>query len=101
MRTPSNGSDLAGIRTTAVLDGDHYILNGAKTFITGGLLADLVIVVARTSTDPDNRRRGLTLLVVEDGGLGHRDGRQQRAGGEAGEPARRSATSATTCRRSG
>jgi acyl-CoA dehydrogenase len=67
MTEPGTGSDLAGIRTTAVLDGDHYVLNGAKTFITGGLLADLVIVVARTSTDPDNRRRGLTLLVVEDG----------------------------------
>lgn len=67
MTEPGTGSDLAGMRTTAVADGDHYVLNGAKTFITGGLLADLVIVVARTSTDPDNRRRGLTLLVVEDG----------------------------------
>ncbi|MGH3966820.1 MAG: acyl-CoA dehydrogenase family protein, partial [Mycobacterium sp.] len=67
MTEPGTGSDLAGIRTTAVRDGDEYLVNGAKTFITGGLLADLVIVVARTSTDPDNRRRGLTLLVVEDG----------------------------------
>jgi len=65
MTEPGTGSDLAGIRTTAVRDGDSYVLNGAKTFITGGLLADLVIVVARTSTDPDNRRAGLTLLVVE------------------------------------
>jgi len=75
MTEPGTGSDLAGIRTTAVLDGDHYILNGAKTFITGGILADLVIVVARTSTDPDNRRRGLTLLVVEDGMPGFVKGR--------------------------
>jgi acyl-CoA dehydrogenase len=75
MTEPGTGSDLAGIRTTAILDGDHYILNGAKTFITGGLLADLVIVVARTSTDPDNRRRGLTLLVVEDGMPGFVKGR--------------------------
>ena len=75
MTEPGTGSDLAGIRTTAVRDGDHYILNGAKTFITGGLLADLVIVVARTGTDPDNRRAGLTLLVVEDGMPGFERGR--------------------------
>ncbi|NKY33596.1 acyl-CoA dehydrogenase [Nocardia speluncae] len=75
MTEPGTGSDLAGIRTTAVRDGDHYILNGAKTFITGGLLADLVIVVARTATDPANRRAGLTLLVVEDGMAGFDRGR--------------------------
>ncbi|MFD4561208.1 acyl-CoA dehydrogenase family protein [Streptomyces sp. NPDC058469] len=75
MTEPGTGSDLAGIRTTAVRDGDSYVLNGAKTFITGGLLADLVIVVARTSTDPDNRRAGLTLLVVEDGMPGFTRGR--------------------------
>jgi acyl-CoA dehydrogenase len=67
MTEPGAGSDLAGVCSTAVADGDEYVLNGAKTFITGGLLADLVVVVARTSTDPDNRRSGLTLLVVEDG----------------------------------
>ncbi|MEH0421315.1 acyl-CoA dehydrogenase family protein [Streptomyces sp. B21-083] len=75
MTEPGTGSDLAGIRTTAVRDGDHYVVNGAKTFITGGLLADLVIVVARTATDPDNRRAGLTLLVVEDGMAGFTRGR--------------------------
>ena len=75
MTEPGTGSDLAGIRSTAVRDGDTYVLNGAKTFITGGLLADLVIVVARTSTDADNRRRGLTLLVVEDGMSGFTKGR--------------------------
>jgi acyl-CoA dehydrogenase len=75
MTEPGTGSDLAGIRTTAVRDGDHWVLNGAKTFITGGILADLVIVVARTSTDPDNRRRGLSLLVVEDGMPGFVKGR--------------------------
>ncbi|WP_406131045.1 acyl-CoA dehydrogenase family protein [Streptomyces sp. NBC_00989] len=75
MTEPGTGSDLAGIRTTAMRDGDSYVLNGAKTFITGGLLADLVIVVARTSTDPDNRRAGLTLLVVEDGMPGFTRGR--------------------------
>ncbi|MDX3113585.1 acyl-CoA dehydrogenase family protein [Streptomyces scabiei] len=75
MTEPGTGSDLAGIRTTAVRDGDHYVLSGAKTFITGGLLADLVIVVARTGTDPDDRRAGLTLLVVEDGMPGFTRGR--------------------------
>ncbi|WP_217559332.1 acyl-CoA dehydrogenase family protein [Streptomyces sp. GbtcB6] len=75
MTEPGTGSDLAGIRTTAVRDGDAYVLNGAKTFITGGLLADLVIVVARTATDPDDRRAGLTLVVVEDGMAGFGRGR--------------------------
>jgi len=75
MTEPGTGSDLAGVSTTAVLEGDEYVLNGAKTFITGGLLADLVIVLARTSTDPDNRRGGLSLLVVEDGMPGFERGR--------------------------
>jgi acyl-CoA dehydrogenase len=76
MTEPDAGSDLAGMRTTATLDGDHYVLNGAKTFITGGFLADLVVVVARTSTDPANRRAGLTLLVVEEGMRGFVKGRK-------------------------
>ena len=76
MTEPGTGSDLAGMRTTAVRDGDDWIINGAKTFITGGMQADLVIVVARTSTDPDNRRKGLTLLVVEDGMPGFTRGRE-------------------------
>jgi acyl-CoA dehydrogenase len=75
MTEPGTGSDLAGIRTTAVRDGDDYVLDGAKTFITGGLLADLVIVVARTASDPANRRAGLTLLVVEAGMPGFSRGR--------------------------
>lgn len=75
MTEPGTGSDLAGIRTTAVRDGDHYVLNGAKTFITGGFLADLVIVVARTSSDAGNRRAGLSLLVVEGGMPGFTRGR--------------------------
>jgi acyl-CoA dehydrogenase len=64
MTEPGAGSDLAGIRSRAVRDGDHYVLNGAKTFITGGALADLVIVVCRTSdADPEDRRAGLTSIV--------------------------------------
>ena len=76
MTEPGTGSDLAGVRTTAVRDGEDYILNGAKTFITGGELADLVIVVARTSTEADNRRAGLSLIVVEDGAPGFTKGRK-------------------------
>jgi acyl-CoA dehydrogenase len=76
MTEPGTGSDLAGMRTTAVRDGDEYVVNGAKTFITGGIQADLVIVVARTSTDPENRRKGLSLLVVEDGMAGFTRGRE-------------------------
>ncbi|MET7486082.1 acyl-CoA dehydrogenase family protein [Streptomyces sp. NPDC005538] len=76
MSEPATGSDLAGITTRAVRDGDHFVLNGSKTFITGGHHADLVIVVARTSVDPDNRRAGLSLLVVEKGMPGFTVGRK-------------------------
>jgi acyl-CoA dehydrogenase len=76
MTEPDTGSDLAGVQTKAMLDGDHYVLNGAKTFITGGLLADLVIVLVRTGHHEDDRRKGLTLLVVEDGMAGFEKGRK-------------------------
>ncbi|MGW5147833.1 acyl-CoA dehydrogenase family protein [Rhodococcus koreensis] len=64
MTEPGTGSDLAGIGTTAALDGDHYVLNGSKTFISNGHNADLVIVAARTERDTD-RHGGLSLIVVE------------------------------------
>jgi len=76
MSEPATGSDLAGITTRAVRDGDHFVLNGAKTFITGGHHADLVIVVARTTVDHDDRRAGLSLLVVERGMPGFTVGRK-------------------------
>ena len=76
MTEPGTGSDLAGMATTAVRDGDDFILNGSKTFITGGTFADLVIVVARTSSASDDRRHGLTLLVVEEGMEGFTKGRK-------------------------
>jgi alkylation response protein AidB-like acyl-CoA dehydrogenase len=72
MTEPRTGSDLAAIATTATLDGDEYIVNGSKTFITSGINADLVIIVARTGGDPHG---GLTLLVVEDGFEGFERGR--------------------------
>jgi alkylation response protein AidB-like acyl-CoA dehydrogenase len=74
MTEPGAGSDLAGVRTTALRDGDSYILNGQKTFITNGLLSDLVIVVAKT--DPSAGRKGISLLVVERGMEGFRRGRK-------------------------
>ena len=72
MTEPGTGSDLAGITTTARRDGNAYVVNGSKTFITNGINADLVIVVTRTSDDPHG---GLTLLVVEDGMEGFERGR--------------------------
>ncbi|MCX4727696.1 acyl-CoA dehydrogenase family protein [Streptomyces sp. NBC_01306] len=75
MTEPGTGSDLAGISANAVRDGDDFILNGSKTFITGGINADLVIVVARTSRDVESRRDGLSLLVVEAGTDGFVRGR--------------------------
>ena len=76
MTEPGTGSDLAGVRTRAVRDGDHYVINGAKTFITGGGLADLVIVLARTDADASDRRAGLSLIVVEAGTPGFEKGRK-------------------------
>jgi acyl-CoA dehydrogenase len=73
MSEPEAGSDLQGIRTTAVDKGDHYVLNGQKTFISNGILADLVIVVART--DPEAGHKGISLLVVERGMDGFERGR--------------------------
>ncbi|HAX08697.1 MAG TPA: acyl-CoA dehydrogenase, partial [Marinobacter hydrocarbonoclasticus] len=63
MTEPGAGSDLQGVKTTAIRQGDHYILNGSKTFITNGQLADLVIVVAKT--DPKEGAKGTSLLLVE------------------------------------
>ncbi|WP_242910298.1 acyl-CoA dehydrogenase family protein [Actinomadura terrae] len=77
MTEPGTGSDLAGMRTTARRDGDHYVLNGAKTFITGGVLADRVLVVARTSpAPPDDRRAGLSILAVDARSEGYAVGRK-------------------------
>ncbi|GAA0617892.1 acyl-CoA dehydrogenase [Kribbella sandramycini] len=73
MSEPGAGSDLQGIQTTARRDGDHYVLNGQKTFISNGILADLVIVVAKT--DPDAGAQGISLLVVERGMEGFERGR--------------------------
>ena len=74
MTEPGAGSDLAGIRTSAVRDGEDWIVNGAKTFISAGINCDLVIVVTRT--DPEAGHKGFTLLVVERGMEGFTRGRK-------------------------
>lgn len=73
MTEPGTGSDLAGVRTTAIRKGDHYILNGQKTFISNGILNDLLIVVAKT--DPEEGASGVSLLIVERGMEGYERGR--------------------------
>ncbi|MCX6533445.1 MAG: acyl-CoA dehydrogenase family protein [Actinobacteria bacterium] len=73
MTEPGTGSDLAGIATTARRDGDRYILNGSKTFITNGINSDLVIVAAKT--DPSQRHAGMSLMVVEHSMAGFERGR--------------------------
>ncbi|OUS26123.1 acyl-CoA dehydrogenase [Gammaproteobacteria bacterium 45_16_T64] len=72
MTEPGTGSDLQGIKTTAVLDGDEYILNGSKTFITNGQQADVVIVVCKT--DPAAGAKGISLLMVDAGTPGFEKG---------------------------
>jgi alkylation response protein AidB-like acyl-CoA dehydrogenase len=74
MSEPGTGSDLQGIKTRAVKDGDEWVLNGAKTFITNGINSDLVIVVAQTNADKGSQ--GFSLLVVERGMEGFERGRK-------------------------
>ena len=74
MSEPAAGSDLQGIKATALMKGDHYLLNGSKTFITNGWHADLVIVVAKT--DPAAGAKGTSLLLVERGMPGFETGKR-------------------------
>lgn len=88
MTEPEAGSDLAAIRTTAVKKGDHYVLNGQKTFITNGMSADLVIVACRTAFDVQPPYKGISLLVVEAETPGFSRGRQlQKVGQHAQDTA--------------
>jgi alkylation response protein AidB-like acyl-CoA dehydrogenase len=73
MTEPDTGSDLAAVRTTAIRQGGSYLLNGQKTFITNGILSDVVVVVAKTN--PDLQHKGISLLVVERGMEGFKRGR--------------------------
>jgi acyl-CoA dehydrogenase len=85
MTEPGTGSDLAGVTTSAVRDGDTYVLNGAKTFISNGILCDLCIVVAKTDPDPANAHRGISLIVVEAGTPGFIKGKKLRKMGMASQ----------------
>ncbi len=86
MTEPNTGSDLAAVRTTAIRQGDYYLLNGQKTFITNGILSDVVIVVAKTQ--PELRHKGISLLVVERGMEGFKRGRNlQKVGLKAQDTA--------------
>ncbi|HJH10995.1 MAG TPA: acyl-CoA dehydrogenase family protein [Metalysinibacillus jejuensis] len=74
MTEPGAGSDLASIKTTAIRDGDHYIVNGQKTFITNGIHTNLAVVAVKT--DPKERHRGVSLLVIEEGTPGFTKGQK-------------------------
>ena len=73
MTEPGIGSDLASMSTSAIRDGDHYVVNGSKTFITNGINADLVITAVKT--DPSQRHKGMSLVVIERGMPGFERGR--------------------------
>ncbi len=83
MTEPGTGSDLQGIRTRATTDGDHYVIDGAKTFISNGLLADLVIVAAKTSEGKG--AESVSLIAVETDQEGFRRGRNLEKVGQHGQ----------------
>ena len=85
MTEPGTGSDLAAIATTAVRDGDFYVINGAKTFISNGALCDLCIVAAKTDPDPKNAHQGVSLFVVEAGTPGFHKGKKLKKMGMASQ----------------
>lgn len=76
MTEPGTGSDLANIKTTAILDGDHYIVNGQKTFITNGIQSDLIVVACKTDPKAEPKHKGVSLLVIERDTPGFSRGRQ-------------------------
>ncbi|MBW2231635.1 MAG: acyl-CoA dehydrogenase family protein [Deltaproteobacteria bacterium] len=85
MTEPSTGSDLASVQTRAILDGDEYVVNGAKTFISNGQNCDLVIVVAKTDPDADPPHRGISLILVEADTPGFERGRNLKKLGLKGQ----------------
>ena len=85
MTEPGTGSDLAALATTAVKDGDDYVINGAKTFISNGQLCDLVVVAAKTDPDPANAHRGISLFVVEANRKGFTKGKRLQKMGMASQ----------------
>ncbi|MBA3500399.1 MAG: acyl-CoA dehydrogenase family protein [Myxococcota bacterium] len=85
MTEPGTGSDVAGISTTAVKDGDDYVINGAKTFISNGQLCDLCVVAAKTDADPKNAHRGISMFVVEANRKGFTKGKRLHKMGMASQ----------------
>ncbi|WP_363551215.1 acyl-CoA dehydrogenase family protein [Caldifermentibacillus hisashii] len=82
MTEPGAGSDLASIQTTAIRDGDDYIINGEKTFITNGYTTDLVVLVCKTDPKVNPPHRGISLFVVEAGTPGFKKGKKLRKIGQ-------------------
>ncbi|MFC0415064.1 acyl-CoA dehydrogenase family protein [Cytobacillus solani] len=76
MTEPGTGSDLAGIKTTARLEGEHYVVNGQKTFITNGIHSDLIIVACKTNPDAVPAHKGISLLSIERDAPGFTRGRK-------------------------
>ena len=85
MTEPGTGSDLAAIATRAERRGDDYVINGAKTFISNGILCDLCVVAAKTDPDPANAHRGISLFVVEAGTPGFVKGKKLKKMGMASQ----------------
>lgn len=76
MTEPGTGSDLANIKTTAIREDDHYIVNGQKTFITNGINSNLVVVAVKTNQQAERKHQGVSLLVIEEGTPGFTKGRK-------------------------
>jgi acyl-CoA dehydrogenase len=76
MTEPGTGSDLAALTTTAVRDGDDYVINGSKTFISNGQLCDIAVVAAKTDPDPENAHKGISMFVIEAGRKGFEKGKR-------------------------
>jgi acyl-CoA dehydrogenase len=85
MTEPGTGSDLAAIATTAVCDGDDYVINGQKTFISNGQLCDLVVLAVKTDPDPANAHKGISMIVVEAGRKGFIKGKKLHKMGMASQ----------------
>jgi len=85
MTEPGTGSDLAALATTAVKQGDDYVINGSKTFISNGQLCDIVLVAAKTDPNPENAHKGISLFVVEANRKGFTKGKRLHKMGMASQ----------------
>jgi acyl-CoA dehydrogenase len=85
MTEPGTGSDLAALKTSAVKDGNDWVINGSKTFISNGQLCDLVVVAAKTDPDPKNAHQGISMFVVEAGRKGFVKGKRLHKMGMAAQ----------------